>query len=143
MRALRPSRVHLSGFNTISERMLMEQLDYNLLFRWIVGMEIDEPVRNPAVFTKNRERLLNQALARSYFEKVLGQVKPYMSDEHFTVDGTLIEAWASQNSFQKKVSEGSSDGAQFHGDRRSNQTYESKTDPDAKLYRRATGRKPS
>jgi transposase len=122
-----------------SERMLMEQLDYNLLFRWFVGMEMDEPVWNHAVFSKNRERLLNQDLARSFFEKVLGQVKPYMSDEHFTVDGTLIEAWASQKSFQKKDMDGSGDGAQFHGDRRSNQTHASKTDPDAKLYRKANG----
>ena len=122
-----------------SERMLMEQLDYNLLFRWFVGMEMDEPVWNYAVFSKNRERLLNQDLARSFFEKVLGQVKPYMSDEHFTVDGTLIEAWASQKSFQKKDMDGSGDGAQFHGDRRSNQTHASKTDPDAKLYRKANG----
>lgn len=122
-----------------SERMLMEQLDYNLLFRWFVGMELDEPVWNHAVFSKNRERLLNQDLARSFFEKVLGQVKPYMSDEHFTVDGTLIEAWASQKSFQKKDMDGSGDGAQFHGDRRSNQTHESKTDPDAKLYRKGNG----
>ncbi len=122
-----------------SERMLMEQLDYNLLFRWFVGMEMDEPVWNHAVFSKNRERLLNQDLARSFFEKVLGQVKPYMSDEHFSVDGTLIEAWASQKSFQKKDSDGRGDGAQFHGDRRSNQTHESKTDPDAKLYRKGSG----
>ncbi|HUS08291.1 MAG TPA: IS5 family transposase [Bryobacteraceae bacterium] len=122
-----------------SERMLMEQLDYNLLFRWFVGMEMDEPVWNHAVFSKNRDRLLNQEVARSFFEKVLGQVRPHLSDEHFTVDGTLIEAWASQKSFQKKDSDGSGDGAQFHGDRRSNQTHESKTDPDVKLYRKGNG----
>jgi transposase len=122
-----------------SERMLMEQLDYNLLFRWFVGMEMDEPVWNHAVFSKNRDRLLNQEVARSFFAKVLGQVKPHLSDEHFTVDGTLIEAWASQKSFQKKDSDGSGDGTQFHGDRRSNQTHESKTDPDAKLYRKGNG----
>ena len=85
-----------------SERMLMEQLHYNLLFRWFVGMEMDEPVWNHAVFRKNRERLLNQEVARMFFERVREQARGYMSDEHFTVDGTLIEAWASQKSFQKK-----------------------------------------
>src|SRR5580693_1308512 len=85
-----------------SERMLMEQLTYNLLFRWFVGMEMDEPVWNHAVFSKNRERLLNQEVARSFFTRVLNQAQGYLSDEHFTVDGTLIEAWASHKSFQKK-----------------------------------------
>src|SRR5947199_1719387 len=85
-----------------SERMLMEQLNYNLLFRWFVGMEMDEPVWNHAVFSKNRERLLNQEVARKFFANVLQQAKPHMSEEHFTVDGTLIEAWARQKSFQKK-----------------------------------------
>lgn len=122
-----------------SERMLMEQLDYNLLFRWFVGIEIDEPVWNHAVFSKNRERLLNQEVARLFFSKVLGQVKTHLSDEHFTVDGTLIEAWASQKSFQKKDGSDDSDGQQFRGDRRSNETHQSKTDPDAKLYRKSNG----
>src|SRR5438105_3092078 len=126
-------------YSVRSERMLMEQLDYNLLFRWFVGMEMDEPVWNHAVFSKNRDRLLNQDVARSFFNKVLGQVKPHLSDEHFAVDGTIIEAWASQKSFQKKGSDGSGDGAQFHGDRRSNETHESKTDADAKLYRKGNG----
>src|ERR1041384_3822449 len=104
-----------------SERMLMEQLNYNLLFRWFVGMEMDEPVWNHAVFSKNRERLLNQEVARAFFDRVLKQAKPHLSDEHFTVDGTLIEAWASQKSFQKKEG-GEGDGSQFRGERRSNET---------------------
>ena len=119
-----------------SERMLMEQLHYNLLFRWFVGMEMDEPVWNHAVFSKNRERLLNQEVARSFFTRVLKQAQRYLSDEHFTVDGTLIEAWASQKSFQKKDSGDPGDGNNFHGERRTNDTHASKTDPDAKLYRK-------
>lgn len=121
-----------------SERMLMEQLSYNLLFRWFVGMEMDEPVWNHAVFSKNRERLLNQEVARTFFDRVLKQAKAHLSDEHFTVDGTLIEAWASQKSFQKKDG-GEGDGSQFRGERRTNETHESKTDPDAKLYRKGRG----
>lgn len=121
-----------------SERMLMEQLDYNLLFGWFVGMEMDEPVWNHAVFSKNRERLLNQDVAQSFFRKVLAQVKSHLSDEHFTVDGTLIEAWASQKSFQPKDG-GDNAGGQFRGERRSNETHESKTDADAKLYRKGNG----
>jgi transposase len=121
-----------------SERMLMEQMEYNLLFRWFVGMEMDEPVWNHAVFSKNRERLLNQEVAQAFLQRVLAQAKPHLSDEHFTVDGTLIEAWASQNSFQKRDG-GEGDGSQFRGERRRNDTHESKTDPDAKLYRKGGG----
>src|SRR5689334_8067604 len=95
--------VLLQIFYTVrSERMLMEQMNYNLLFRWFVGLEMDEPVWNHAVFSKNRERLLNQDVARQFFGRVLAEAKPQLSDEHFTVDGTLIEAWASQKSFQNK-----------------------------------------
>jgi transposase len=123
-----------------SERMLMEQLDYNLLFRWFVGMEMDEPVWNHAVFSKNRERLLNQEVAQRFFGRVLGQAKGLLSDEHFTVDGTLVEAWASQKSFRRK--DGSDDqhpdGA-FHGEKRSNETHQSKTDREARLYRKGNG----
>jgi transposase len=130
----------LQIFYTIrSERMLMEQLNYNLLFRWFVGMEMDEPVWNHAVFSKNRERLLNQEVARTFFSRVLEQAKAHLSDEHFTVDGTLIEAWASQKSFQKKDGGGEGDGAQFRGETRSNDTHQSKTDPDARLYRKGGG----
>ena len=85
-----------------SERLLMEQLNYNLLFRWFVGMGMDEVVWNHAVFSKNRERLLNEEVAEVFFQRVLERAKPYLSDEHFTVDGTLIEAWASQKSFRRK-----------------------------------------
>lgn len=93
---------------------------------------------NHAVFSKNRERLLNQEVAREFFRRVLGQAKPHLSDEHFSVDGTLIEAWASQKSFQKK--DGGNDApGEFRGDKRKNETRESKTDPDAKLYRKGNG----
>jgi len=125
-------------YSVRSERMLMEQLNYNLLFRWFVGLEMDEPVWNHAVFSKNRERLLNQEVAREFFRRVLAQAKVHLSDEHFTVDGTLIEAWASQKSFQKKDG-GNGDPGQFRGEKRSNETHESKTDPEAKLYRKGHG----
>jgi|ERR1051326_6946212 transposase len=123
-------------YSVRSERMLMEQLDYNLLFRWFVGLTMDEQVWVPTVFTKNRERLLKQSVAESFFQRVLKQAQSYLSDEHFTVDGTLIEAWASQKSFQPKDG-GSGEGEDFHGQKRSNQTHESKTDPEAKLYRKS------
>jgi transposase len=120
-----------------SERLLMEQLDYNLLFRWFVGMEMDEPIWNPTVFTKNRDRLLNQAIARSFFRRVVDRATAVMSDEHFTVDGTLIEAWASQKSFQRKDGGTDGDGRHFHGQARKNDTHASTTDPDARLYRKS------
>jgi len=122
-----------------SERMLMEQLNYSWLFRWFVGLDMDEPVWNHSVFSKNRERLLNGDVAHSFFARVLEQAEGYLSDEHFTVDGTLIEAWASQKSFQKKDGSGNDDGANFHGQQRRNDTHASKTDPDAKLYRKGGG----
>lgn len=124
-------------YSVRSERMLMEQLDYNLLFRWFVGLEMDEPVWNHAVFSKNRDRLLNQEWARVFFDRVLKQAQGHLSDEHFTVDGTMIEACASQKSFQKK--EGDDEGGEFRGQKRTNDTHESKTDPDAKLYRKGNG----
>ena len=89
-------------YSVRSERLLMEQLNYNLLFRWFVGLEIDEGVWNHAVFSKNRDRLLNQDLAQKFFAHVKEQAAGLMSDEHFTVDGTLIEAWAGQKSFSPK-----------------------------------------
>jgi transposase len=124
-----------------SERLLMEQLDYNLLFRWFVGLEMDEPVWNHAVFSKNRERLLNETVAREFFAEVLKQAQRHLSKEHFTVDGTMIEAWASQKSFQRK--DGGDDdagsSANFHGEKRTNETHQSKTDPDARLYKKSRG----
>src|SRR6266567_6636947 len=120
-------------YSVRSERMLIEQLQYNLLFRWFVGLEMDEAVWNHAVFSKNRERLLNEAVARQFFSEVLKQAQRHLSKEHFTVDGTLIEAWASQRSFQRK--DGGDDdtgsGSSFHGEKRTNETHASKTDPDA------------
>lgn len=129
-------------YSVRSERLLMEQLDYNLLFRWFVGLEIDEPVWNHAVFSKNRGRLLNQEVAQQFFAQVKAKAQGLMSDEHFTVDGTLIEAWASHKSFQRKDRNdkpGSGTGANFHGEKRTNDTHESKTDPEARLYKKAAG----
>jgi len=130
-------------YSVRSERMLIEQLEYNLLFRWFVGMEMDEMVWNHAVYSKNRERLLNEEIAEGFFRKVLERAKPFMSDEHFTVDGTLIEAWASHKSFRRKDGQGKPPGAggevDFHGEKRNNQTHESTTDPDARLFRKSQG----
>lgn len=124
-----------------SERMLMEQMDYNLLFRWFTGLEIDDAVWDHAVYSRNRDRLLNQAVAQSFFERVKTQAAGLMSDEHFTVDGTLIEAWASHKSFQKKEGgdAGPIVGRDFHGEKRSNETHESRTDPEARLYKKSYG----
>lgn len=120
-----------------SERLLMEQLDYNILFRWFVGLAMDEPIWDPTVFTKNRDRLLNQDLARGFLRRVVERAEGYMSDEHFTVDGTLIEAWASQKSFQRKDGTPDGDGRNFHGESRKNDTHASKTDADARVYRKS------
>jgi transposase len=124
-----------------SERQLMEQLDYNLLYRWFVGLAPDDAVWDPTTFTKNRERLQNGDVFQKFMTKLLNhpQVKPLLSDEHFSVDGTLIEAWASQKSFRPK--DGSdSDGSDFHGQKRKNETHASVTDPESRLYRKAAGR---
>jgi transposase len=126
-------------YSTRSEALLMEQLDYNLLFRWFVGMDMDEPIWDPTVFSKNRDRLLNQEIARSFFRRVVERAQGLMSDEHFTVDGTLIEAWASQKSFQRKDGDTDGDGSDFRGQHRTNDTHASKTDPDARLYRKSNG----
>ena len=126
-----------------SERLLMEQLDYNLLFRWFVGMEMDERVWDHAVFSKNRERLLNEEIAETFFQRVLKIAQPYLSDEHFTVDGTRIEAWASHKSFRPKEEEPGARGGNrevnFHGEVRSNDTHQSTTDPEARLYKKTKG----
>ena len=126
-------------FSIRSERLLVEQIDYNLLFRWFVGLGMDDAVWNHAVFSKNRDRLLNSEVAQRFFAEVNRQAKKFMSDEHFTVDGTLIQAWASQKSFRSK--DGSDgDGTNFHGQKRSNQTHQSTTDPDARLYKKSYGK---
>ena len=127
-----------------SERMLVEQLEYNLLFRWFVGLNMSEPAWNHAVFSKNRERLLAGDVAHELFACVVEQARALklLSDEHFTVDGTLIEAWASHKSFKPK--DGSDEeGGDFRGQKRRNDTHQSTTDPEAKLYRKSNGRSPS
>jgi transposase len=132
-----------------SERQLMEQLDYNLLFRWFVGLGMDDAVWSPTTFTKNRDRLLDGDIAAAFFEAVLihADTERLLSDEHFTVDGTLLEAWASHKSFQPRdrppdapSSGGGNASVDFRGQRRSNATHQSTTDPDARLYRKADGR---
>jgi transposase len=132
-----------------SERMLMEQLEYNLLFRWFVGLNMDEPVWDVTVFTKNRERLLQADIAKRFFEQVLQQAQALdlMSDEHFTVDGTLLEACAGLKSFKRvdDVEAAAPDDpgnptVDFHGEKRSNQTHQSTTDPDAMLAKKGAGK---
>ncbi len=125
-----------------SERQLMEQLDYNLLYRWFVGFSPDDPVWDVTVFTKNRERLMGGDVFAKFMAKLLDHrdVKPLLSDEHFSVDGTLIEAWASHKSFKPKDGGDGDDGADFHGQKRRNDTHASTSDPDAKLYRKSQGR---
>ena len=138
----------LQAFFTVrSERQLMEQLTYNMMFRWFVGLSMDAPVWDVSVFTKNRERLLAGDIARGFLLALLAdpQVKPRLSDDHFSVDGTLVEAWASIKSFRPKDGSGEppADGRNgerdFHGEKRSNETHASTTDPDARLYKKATG----
>ena len=132
-----------------SERLLMERLNYDLLFRWFVGLNMDDLVWDATVYSKNRERLLRGEVAREFFRQVLAQAEELdlLSDEHFTVDGTLIEAWASQKSFQPKAGGdapppegGSNPQVNFRGEKRSNDTHQSTTDPDARLYKKAKGR---
>ena len=130
-----------------SERQLMEQLDYNLLFRWFVGLGMDDAVWSPTTFTKNRDRLLDGDIAAAFFDAVLihADTERLLSDEHFTVDGTLLESWASQKSFRPRDEEpptggGGNPTVNFHGQRRTNATHQSTTDPDARLYKKARGR---
>ena len=129
-----------------SERLLVEQLDYNLLFRWFVGLSMDDPVWDHSTFTKNRERLIGSDIAREFFAKILVQAREarLLSDEHFSVDGTLLEAWASMKSFRPKGGNGPGGGgrnveADFRGEKRSNATHESSTDPQALQYRKSKG----
>jgi transposase len=131
-----------------SERLLMEQLDYNLLFRWFVGLSMDDKVWNHSVFSKNRERFLHSDLAAAFFGRIKEQAAQagLLSDEHFTVDGTLIEAWASMKSFRPKdtpppaAGSGRNSEVDFHGERRLNQTHASTTDPEAHLFRKGKGK---
>ena len=132
-----------------SERLLMEEMDYNLLFRWFVGLNADDEVWDPTVFTKNRDRLLEADIAKEFLAQVVAQAQAQglTSDEHFTVDGTLLEAWASVKSFQPKEGKPSpppddpgNPTVNFRGEKRSNQTHESKTDPEAQLARKGDGK---
>jgi transposase len=131
-----------------SERLLVEQIDYNILFRWFVGLSMDDPVWDHSSFTTNRDRLLNTEIAEAFFCSVRQQAQAarLLSDEHFTVDGTLIPAWASMKSFQLKDQDptagsgtGRNSDIDYRGQRRSNETHQSTTDPDARLYKKANG----
>jgi transposase len=132
-------------YSVRSERLLMEQLDYNLLFRWFVGLKADDRIWDATVFTKNRQRLLDGKIADAFFERVvsLARQRGLLSDEHFTVDGTLIEAWASLKSFKSQTTpppappdDPGNPTVNFHGERRSNATHASTTDPEARLFRK-------
>ena len=134
-------------FSVRSERQLMEQITYNMMFRWFIGLSMDAAVWDVTVFTKNRERLLQGDIARGFLAAILvdPQVKPLLSDEHFSVDGTLIEAWASMKSFRPKDGSGEPPApgrngeVDFRGEPRSNETHASTTDADARLYKKAAG----
>ncbi len=132
-----------------SERLLMEEMDYNLLFRWFVGLNADEEVWDATTFTKNRDRLLEADVAKEFLARIVAQAraKGLTSDEHFTVDGTLLEAWASLKSFRPKderqppaPDDPGNPTVNFHGEKRSNETHESKTDPEALLARKGKGK---
>ena len=136
-------------YSVRSEALLMEQLDYNLLFRWFVGLDMDEAVWDATTFTKNRDRLLEGDIAHEFFTAITAQARTQelLSDEHFTVDGTLLEAWASQKSFQRKDDptppsddDPGNPTVNFHGERRRNATHQSTTDPEARLCRKGKGR---
>jgi len=139
----------LQAFYSVrSERLLMEQLDYNLLFRWFVGLSADDPVWDATVFCKNRDRLLGGDVAAKFLTGVLNlpEVRKLLSSEHFSVDGTLIEAWASMKSFVPKNGSneppngGRNVARDFHGEKRTNETHASTTDPDARLFRKGPGK---
>jgi transposase len=139
----------LQAFYSVrSERQLMEQIGYNILFRWFVGLGMDDPVWDHSTFSKNRDRLLDADVAAKFLEAVLRhpKVKRFLSDDHFSVDGTLVEAWASMKSFRAKdgsdepPSPGRNGERDFHGEKRANDTHESKTDPDAKLFKKSAGK---
>src|SRR5437773_6026790 len=132
-----------------SERLLMEEIDYSVLFRWFVGLGMDEPIWSPTTFSKNRDRLLESDIAAAFFDAVVAQARTagLLSDEHFTVDGTLLEAWASLKSFRRKdkgpippPDDPGNPTVDFHGESRSNDTHQSTTDADAMLARKGKGR---
>jgi transposase len=138
-----------SLYTVRSERLLMEEIDYSVLYRWFVGLGMDEPIWSPTTFSKNRDRLLASDVAAAFFDAVVDQAREagLLSDEHFTVDGTLLEAWASLKSFRRKDDEPTpppddpgNPTVNFHGERRKNDTHQSTTDPDAQLYRKGEGR---
>lgn len=145
------SLVLIALYSVRSERQFCEQLGYNLLFRWFLDMEVEEESFDATVFSKNRDRLLEHEVGRLFFDAVVRQAREakLLSEEHFTVDGTLIEAWASLKSFRPKGEDRSGDNDQgdpgnrwvdFHGEKRSNETHESKTDPDSLLMRKGAGK---
>lgn len=136
-------------YSVRSERLLMEEIDYSILYRWFVGLNLDEAVWDATTFTKNRDRLLEAAVAKEFLAQVVDQarVAGLISDEHFTVDGTLLEAWASLKSFQPRdkqdgppPDDNGNPTVDFHGQKRSNETHQSKTDPDALLARKGKGK---
>jgi transposase len=136
-------------YSVRSERLLMEEIDYSILYRWFVGLNLDERVWDATSFTKNRDRLLEAAVAKEFLAQVVERARAagWISDEHFTVDGTLLDAWASLKSFQAKDKQGTAPPddpgnptADFHGQKRSNETHESTTDPDARLARKGKGK---
>lgn len=148
-RLLRASLIQ-TLFTIRSERQLVQHIDFNLLYRWFVGLNMDDAVWDHSTFSANRDRLLNEEIARAFFAKilVLAEWQDLVSDEHFSVDGTLIEAWASMKSFVKKdgTTPPPEDGGRnptvlFKGEKRSNETHESTTDPDARLYKKSEGDK--
>src|SRR5271170_6621498 len=135
-------------YSVRSERLLMEEMDYNILFRWFVGLNLDDAVWDATVFTKNRDRLLEGEVAKEFLALVVEQARGqgWASDEHFTVDGTLLEAWASAKSFQPKNQKGSppedpgNPTVDYRGEKRSNETHESQSDPEAQLARKGPGK---
>jgi len=137
-----------SLYTVRSERLLMEEIEYSVLYRWFIGLGMDEAVWDPTVFTKNRDRLLKSDVAAAFFDAVLDEARDagLLSDEHFTVDGTMLEAWASLKSFQRKddpptpPDDPGNPTVNFHGEARKNDTHQSTTDPDALLYRKGQGK---
>jgi transposase len=138
-----------SLYTVRSERLLMEEIDYSVLYRWFVGLSMDEPIWSPTTFSKNRDRLLEGDIAHAFFQAVLAQADEadLLSDEHFTVDGTLLEAWASLKSFRRTDAgptpppdDPGNPTVNFHGESRRNDTHQSTTDPDARLARKGQGK---